>query len=156
MARWHYRDAGLLWLFVPAYLIHLAEEWFGGFPHWVAIIAGRPVPGAAFLVINGIAIVLLVVGIRSATRTEDSGWIAVAVAAIALINTVFHASGLILTGTYSPGLISAVVLYVPLGSLVMVRALSQAARATIARGVAAGVILHAVVFVVAFATTRAN
>jgi hypothetical protein len=30
--RWHYRDAGLLWLFVPAYLVHLAEEWFAGFP----------------------------------------------------------------------------------------------------------------------------
>ena len=156
MARWHYRDAGLLWLFLPAYLIHLAEEWFAGFSRWVAIVAGNPVPGAAFLTINGIAIVLLVVGIRSATRSEESGWTAVAVAAIALINTVFHASGSILTGTYSPGLISAAVLYVPLGSLVMVRALSQAPRATMARGVAAGVILHAVVIVVAFATTQAN
>ena len=154
MARWHYRDAGLLWLFLPAYLIHLAEEWFGGFPNWVAIIAGSPVPGAAFLLINGIAIVLLVVGIRSATRTDASGWIAVAIAAIALINTVSHASGSILTGTYSPGLISAAVLYVPLGSLVMVRALNQAPYATIVRGVIFGVVLHAIVFVAAFASTR--
>ena len=154
MARWHYRDAGLLWLFLPAYLIHLAEEWFGGFPQWVAIIAGGPVPSAAFLIINGVAIVLLVVGIRSATSKEESGWIAVAVAAIALINTVSHASGSILTGTYSPGLISAAVLYVPLGSLVIVRALHQAPSATLTRGVIVGVVLHAFVFVAAFASTR--
>ena len=156
MARWHYRDAGLLWLFFPAYLIHVAEEWFAGFPRWVAIVAGRPVPDAAFLIINAIAIVLLIVGIRSATQAEESGWIAVAIAAIALINTVFHAGGSVLTGTYSPGLISAVVLYVPLGSLAMVRALNQAPHATSARGVAVGVMIHAVVFVVAFATTRLN
>ena len=156
MARWHYRDAGLLWLFLPAYLIHLAEEWFAGFPRWVAIVAGRPVPDEAFLIINGIAIMLLIVGIRSAARAEESGWIAVAIAAIALFNTVFHVSGSILTATYSPGLISAAVLYVPLGSLVMVRALGQAPHATVARGVGAGVILHAVVFVLAFATTRLN
>ena len=102
MARWHYRDAGLLWLFLPAYLTHLAEEWLAGFPLWVAAIAGRPVPGSAFIAINGAALVILIFGIRAATRGEENGWTAVAIAAIALINTVFHAAGTLITGTYSP------------------------------------------------------
>jgi hypothetical protein len=152
--RWHYRDAGLLWPFVPAYAIHVAEEWFAGFPAWVGQVAGRAMPDAAFLVINAVAMALLIWGIRAALRDESKGWIAVAIASVVLINTVSHAAGAVLTQSYAPGLISAVVLYVPLGLLTLVRALEQAPRATLTRGVIAAVALHALVFVVAFATTR--
>lgn len=153
--RRHYRDAGLLWLFVPAYLIHVAEEWFAGFPGWLQQIAGRPLPGDAFLIINAVALVLLVAAIRSATRSERSGWMAVGVATIMLVNTVAHAAGAALTRSYAPGLISAVVLYVPLGSLTMIRAVDQAARRHVARGIIAGLIVHALVFALAFASTLA-
>jgi hypothetical protein len=148
--RWHYRDAGLLWLFVPAYLAHVGEEWLGGFPEWIATVVGRSLPAATFFVVNGVALVLLIAGLRAAIRTEKYGWIAVAVATVALVNTLAHAGGAALTGSYSPGLITAVVLYVPLGSLVMIRALDHAPRALLARGIAAGLLIHAGVFVVAF------
>jgi len=153
--RWHYRDAGLLWLFVPAYLIHLAEEWFGGFPAWVALIVERPVPETAFVAINAVALMLVIIGLRAATQAEANGWIAVAVATIVLVNTFFHLVGAALTSSYSPGVISAVVLYVPLGSLTMIRALDQSSRAQLARGIQIGVVIHAIVFIVAFASTRA-
>lgn len=152
--RWHYRDAGLLWLFVPAYVIHVAEELVGGFPQWIATILGRPLPVSAFLIVNAVALVLLIGGIRAAIRTERYGWIAVALATIVLVNTLAHAAGLALTGSYSPGLISAVVLYVPLGSLAMIRALDQAPRPQLTRGIVTGLLLHALVFVVAFALAR--
>ena len=90
IVRWHYRDGGLLWLFVPAYLIHLAEEWFAGFPAWVALVVERPVPETAFVAINGVALMLLIIGLRAATHAEAHGWIAVAVATIMLVNTFFH------------------------------------------------------------------
>ena len=152
--RWHYRDGGLLWPFVPAYAIHVAEEWFAGFPVWIARVTGRPVPDAAFVLINSVALVLLIAGIRAATRKEDSGWIAVAVATIALVNTIAHAAGAAFTRSYSPGLISAIVFYVPLASLTMIRALDQAPRLQLRRGVAAGLLIHAGVFVLAFASSR--
>ena len=151
--RWHYRDAGLLWTFVPAFLIHVAEEWFAGFPGWVRQVVGRPLPGNAFLLINAVALVLLIAAIRSATRHERSGWMAVAVATIVLVNTLSHAAGAALTRSYAPGLISAVVLYVPLGSLTLLRAIDQADRSTVARGVVAGLVVHALVFLLAFAFT---
>lgn len=154
--RWHYRDAGLLWLFVPAYAVHVAEEWFGGFPDWIANIVGRPLPAETFFIINGIAMALLVVGVRAAIRSDRYGWIAVAVATIALVNTLAHAAGAALTVSYSPGLISAVVLYVPLGALTMIRALDQAFRPQLTRGVVAGLVIHAIVFIVAFTFARAG
>jgi hypothetical protein len=153
MARWSYRDGSLLWMLVGAFAIHVAEEWFGAFPEWISTVVSRPMPVAAFVIVNGIAMVLMIVGVRAAIRSERSGWIAVTIATIALVNTVSHVAGAMLTRGYAPGLISAIVLYVPLGSLTIIRALDQA-RHQVARGVALGVLLHAAVFVIAFASTR--
>jgi hypothetical protein len=154
--RWHYRDASLLWLFVAAYAIHMAEEWLGGFPGWVRLVVGSPLPRVAYVIINGVAFVLLVVGLRAAMKSEKYGWVSVAVAVVALVNTAAHAAGAMMTRTYSPGLSSAVVLYIPLGALVMIRAGDQAPPRQFARGIVAGLAIHAVVFVVAFAATRAG
>jgi hypothetical protein len=153
-ARWHYRDPGLLWLFIPAYLVHAGEEWIFGFPAWIGSTVGRPLPDTAFLIINGVALVLAVFGLRAAMRADRYGWMAVAVATIMLVNTVAHAAGAALTRSYSPGLISAVVLYVPLGTLTMIRAVDHAPRAQLIRGILAGLLIHAIVFVVAVTLAR--
>jgi hypothetical protein len=152
--RWQYRDAGLLWLFVPAFAVHVAEEWVAGFPAWVARVAGAPLPAGAFVVVNGIAMAFLAFGVRAAVRDGRHGWIAVAVATIALVNTLGHAAGSVLTRAYSPGLVSAVVLYVPLASLTMMRALDQAPRAQLQRGIVAGLLIHALAFLVAWISAR--
>jgi hypothetical protein len=153
MTRWSYRDGALLWLLVAAYAIHVAEEWFAGFPAWVAQIVSRPMPPAAFVIINAVAMLLMVIGVRAAIRNEANGWIAVTIATIVLVNTASHLLGALVTQGYAPGLISAVVLYIPLGALTMMRALDQAAG-HIARGVITGLLLHAAVFVIAFGVTR--
>jgi Protein of unknown function with HXXEE motif len=152
--RWHYRDAGLLWLFVPAYVVHMAEEWFAGSPAWIGLIIGDPLLAMAYVLINGIALVLLVVGIRAATGAERYGWIAVAIATIALVNTAAHAAGAVLARSYSPGLISGVVLYVPLGALAMIRAADQAPPGQVRRGIAVGLAIHSAVFAVALLSAR--
>jgi hypothetical protein len=154
--RWHYRDGGLLWWFPPAYAIHLAEEWFAGFPGWVQRIVGNPLPEAAFVAINAVAFVLMVAAIRSATRSERSGWMGVAIATIVLVNALAHGAGAVLTRSYAPGVISAVVLYVPLGSLTMIRAMDQADRGQLARGVAAGLAIHTLVFLLAWGAASAG
>lgn len=152
--RWQYRDRGLLWPFVPAYAIHVTEEWFGGFTTWVAQVAGRPMAASAFFGINLIAMLLLIAGVRAASRRDGHGWMAVAIAAIALINTASHLGGALITNSYAPGLISAVILYVPLGSLTLIRAVDQAPKGTLIRGVSAGALLHTVAMAAAFAATR--
>lgn len=155
--RWHYRDAALLWLFPPAYGLHLAEELWGGpgFPQWFAIVAGQPLPYAAFAAINVIGMALLVVGVRTASRKEASGWIAVAIATVATINGLLHVAGSVLTRTYSPGLITSVVFYLPLGQLLLIRALHQVEPPRFTRGVICGVCIHVVVSLVAFLIARA-
>jgi hypothetical protein len=152
--RWQYRDAPLLWLFVPAYGVHLAEEWLANFPDWIARIVGRPLPEPAFFFINGCALVLIVAAIRAAVRDAQNGWMAVAIATIVLTNAAAHVAGTALTRSYSPGVISAIVLYVPLGTLTMIRAIDQVPPHHLTRGVGIGLALHALVFVIAFSAAR--
>ena len=150
--RWHYRDPLLVWLLPGAYVCHLLEEWFGGLPEWMSVVLGSPLPRPAFIAINTVAFLLMVVGIRATTRRESNGWMGIAVATILLVNGVAHLLGSVVTGTYAPGLVTGVVLYLPLGSLVLLRARGQAEGDLFARGVLAGIGLHALAIVIAYAS----
>lgn len=152
--RWHYRDPALLWLFVPAYALHLVEEFWGGFPQWIARVAGEPLPPAAFLSINAAAMAVLVLAIRAATSSERAGWLAVAIGTAAGTNAIAHLGGSMLTGIYSPGLLTGIVIYVPLSLLTLTRAVRQAPPTAFGRGVAVGIVVNVVVFIVASATAR--
>jgi hypothetical protein len=154
--RWHYRDPALIWLFLPAYLAHLAEEVWGGFPAWVALLVGRPLPLRSFVMINAVALAGLAIGIGAASRRESAGWFAVAVASALGLNAVLHLAASLLTGTYSPGLITGIVFYVPLAVLTLVRASDQLPSTTVWRGVVAGLVLHAIVIAAALAATRSG
>jgi hypothetical protein len=149
--RWHYRDPSLAWLLPLAYAAHLLEEWFAGFPEWIGLIAGAPLPRAAFIVINAIAMALAIAATRASTRRDEYGWAGIAVASVLFVNAFAHAFGTVITRTYSPGLITGLVLYAPIAGLVLLRASTQALPGAFGRGVAVGVAAHAIVFVIAFA-----
>jgi hypothetical protein len=151
--RWHYRDPLLLWLLPAAYACHLIEEWLGGFPRWISRVIGAPLPDGAFLAINAVALTIMLAAIRAARRDERHGWMGVAVATILFTNGIAHLLGSVATGSYSPGLFTGVVLYLPLASLVLLRAWTQAGEGGFGRGVASGLGLHALVFVIAYAAS---
>ena len=151
--RWHYRDPLLVWLLPLAYAFHILEEWFGGFPEWLAVVTGSPLPRGAFIVINAVALAVMILATRAAARRESHGWMGIAIATILLVNGIAHILGSLVTGTYSPGLLTGVVLYLPLAQLALARAWSQAEGAMFGRGVVAGIALHALVFVIAYAAS---
>src|SRR3989442_14071860 len=138
--RWHYRDAALLWLFPPAYAVHVVEELVAGegFPVWVARIVGSPLPLRGFLLLNFVGMVLLLAAVRRAIRDERSGWLAIAVGTIAAVNGIAHVLGTLITGRYSPRLILGVVLFGPRCALTLLKAGSQAHPGTLTPGVCAG------------------
>jgi hypothetical protein len=151
--RWHYRDPLLVWLMPGAYALHILEEWFGGFPEWVTVLGRNPLPREAFVVINAIAFTAMIFAARAAARRESHGWMAVAIATILLTNGLAHILASLGTASYSPGLFTGVVLYLPLGNLALLRAWEQAG-ASFARGVWMGLALHALVAAIAIALTR--
>jgi hypothetical protein len=152
--RWHYRDPPLAWLLVAAYAAHVVEEWVGGFPEWLALVAGAPLPRVAFVAINAAAMGAIISATRAAIRHDSLGWMAIAIAALLFANGVLHILGSIATGAYSPGLFTGVVLYLPLGQLTLMRAWQQAPPGVFARGVLSGLGVHAAVSLLAFTLAR--
>lgn len=146
--RWHYCDPPLLWLFPITYAVHIVEEHALGFTEWTERATGYTLSPQAPLVYNAIGLVLMIVGVRLATRHprhDEAGvgprrweWIAVALAVAVLINASLHVGGALMSHAYSPGLGTAIVMWLPLGFLTLVRAVYQAPRRTLIAGAAAG------------------
>jgi hypothetical protein len=145
-----------VWLFVAAFAAHILEEWVGGFTEWFAVLAGRPLPRSDFLVINLVALGLMAVAARLSTRRPSLGWLAIGIATVVLINGLAHLLASLAWGTYAPGLITSVVLYLPLSQLVLIRAWEQVPRPFFWRGVIAGAGAHAVVVLVAVTVARTS
>lgn len=127
--RWHYADPPLLWLYPVTYVVHLAEElWISqGYVNWMRL-HGSPISEEVFVIGNAVGLLLMICGTWLATHHPDYEWIAMALAFAVLLNTGHHLTASFATHSYSPGLGSAFVLWMPLGLLTLVRAWYQASR----------------------------
>jgi Protein of unknown function with HXXEE motif len=98
--------------------------------------------------------VTIILATRAALRRDSLGWLAIAIAALLFANGLLHLLGSIMTGTYSPGVVTGVVLYVPLGLLALMRAWTQAPPGFVARGVLSGIGAHVLVSLLAFVLSQ--
>jgi len=149
-----YRRPALAWAFVPAYAAHILEEWYGGFPEWFAVVAGGPMDRGSFLALNLIGLAAMAAGVAAGVRYVSLGWMIVAVATAALLNSFAHIAASVVTASYSPGLVTGAALWLPLAHLVLVRAYAQTRTSYFAGGVLAGLGAHAVVTLAAVAAGR--
>ena len=138
-----------VWLFPATYLVHIAEEYFGGFPSFAAGFTGFPVTNAAFLIANAIFWFLMVGAAAWAVRFESRAQLVVVLATIVTVNAVLHGAGALLTCRYSPGLISGALLWLPLGVLSLVRGTRVLVPSAFRTAVALAVGIHVLVPLVA-------
>lgn len=104
-----------VWLFPLAYGLHIAEEYWLHFPDWVSHLAGR----------------------------GSLVWLVATLAAILGINAAQHLLGSLVTGTYSPGSITAAFLYLPLVLYAFRQVLPRLARGAGLWAVGLGAAIHA-------------
>ena len=141
-------------LLLPAsYLLHIGEELWGGegFAAWTSRITGAPMSETRFLVVNAVlwplSAVLTTLGIRKARLA----WLPVALATIVTVNAALHTLGTVVTGTYSPGLVTSLLLYFPIGGAALVHGRRAIPAESFRWGVIAGFVVHALVVVIAAA-----
>jgi hypothetical protein len=112
----------LIWLMPLAYAAHIGEEIVGDFPGWVAAVLGVRVGFSAFLAANGLFLGILVALCSGASRSRSR------FAVFALIcwasgnlfwNALFHLATTLAFARYSPGLVTGLLLYLPLSLLVV-------------------------------------
>ena len=135
-------------LFPATYLAHIAEEHWGGFTARAAELTGLAIPEAAFLAGNGFFWVLMSIAMAWVLRRPSRGSLVVAVATVVTINAALHVGGSLLSAGYSPGLVTAVLLWLPLGIAALMRGYRFLPARRFRFGVAVGVSAHVLVPVV--------
>ncbi|HEX9918450.1 MAG TPA: HXXEE domain-containing protein, partial [Pyrinomonadaceae bacterium] len=104
------------WLYPATYAIHLLEELWGGegFTAWLARVAGVQLSTHKFLVWNALALALTALGVWLAARYRRLRWLPLAYAVAFLLNALSHLAASLYTNSYSPGLVSGLLLWLPL------------------------------------------
>jgi hypothetical protein len=147
------RWGGLWPLLLPAaYTLHLAEELFGGegFELWTERALGLPVSTTRFLVLNGIAWPIFVALTVAALRKPALAWVPAAFGTLVVVNGSLHLLGTLSTGSYSPGLATGLLLYLPIGGYSVVWGSRHLPPRAFSASVAAGVLAHVLVAAMAF------
>jgi hypothetical protein len=140
-------------LLLAAYTLHLAEELWGGegFELWTERALGLPVSTTRFLVLNGIAWPLFAALTVAALRKPALSWFPTAFGTLVAVNGVLHLLGTLATGSYSPGLVTGLLLYLPVGGYAVVWGSRHLPPRAFAAALLGGVLAHALVAVIAFA-----
>ena len=134
-------------------LLHLFEEWFGGegFAAWTERAVGQPVSTTRFLILNGVVWPLVAVLTLAAIKKPSISWFLTTFGTIVVINALLHGLGTLASASYSPGLVTGLLLYLPLGSLAIRHGQQELPAGAFARAVFLGVAAHIVVALIAFA-----
>jgi uncharacterized protein with HXXEE motif len=114
----------LAWLAMATYAVHIMEEFTFDWRDWARAIVKLPVEWTDFYITNAVVIAL---GIAQAQLVPTLPVAALIFASLMLINAVFfHILPFLLTkGRFSPGLATAVVLFLPLGIAIWRQAASE-------------------------------
>jgi hypothetical protein len=104
----------LCWLATATYALHAIEELMFDWRGWARAVLKLPVEWNFFYFTNA---AVMVFGIVAANLADSSPAIALAFPAVMIVNTIFfHVLPFVVTrGRFSPGLITAIALFLPVG-----------------------------------------
>lgn len=125
------------WLAVASYAVHILEEHTFDWRNWARDVVGLPVEWPDFYVTNSVVVVL---GMAAAMVADEVPVAALTYAALMLINAIFfHILPVLRTGgRFSPGLATALVLFLPLSIAMTLHALGAGLVGPIGLVAAAG------------------
>jgi hypothetical protein len=134
-------------LFPATYALHILEEWRGGegFPAWFARLTGIELAAGEFLLWNVVALLLMSASIVLTMRLKSFGWLLLAYGTAFLLNALSHLCASLYTTSYSPGLVSSLLLWLPLGALTLLRFRKTLNRRARRAGLLLGLLIHCIV-----------
>lgn len=111
------------WIFPVTYLIHIAEEYWGGegYSSYLLRLRGITLSPTRFLVGQAVAFALMIIGIILAKHLKFSNQMIVILGSVVFVNGVTHCVQTVAHGEYVPGLFTAIILWLPLGIATLLR-----------------------------------
>ena len=140
-----------MWIFPITYLIHLAEEYWGGegYPAYLYRLRGVQLSKTRFFFFQGLGIVLIVIGIFVSLHLRWPRFFLGIVGALVLSNGITHTLTALRHGGYGPGLVSCVLIWIPLGLITLFRLFGEMPTARLALAAAIGVAIQGAVALIA-------
>jgi len=135
------------WLLPAAYSAHVAEEAFcgNGLTGWMAAGGGARLSISEFIGLNLVGVALLVFAAWAARRSMVWRWPLISGAAILLVNGMCHAAVCVAARAYVPGLWTGIVLYVPVGGVLLFLLWRSVSPRLFAAAITVGLMIHGVV-----------
>lgn len=112
-----------LWVFPITYLIHIAEEYWGGegYPAYILRLRGVHMSTTRFLVAQSVGVILVTVGVILARRFNFPQMMLIILGSIVLVNGITHTVTALSIMSYGPGLWSSIFIWIPLGIFTLLR-----------------------------------
>jgi len=133
-----------------AFMLHFAEEWFGGLSAWTLDALGNDISTERLVLINAIAFPVFVFGTLAAIHYPRMAWFATSFAALLGLNGVLHALATLGLASYSPGTITGIVLFIPLSVIVLRLSFVRLSGRIFTGAVIFGFLIHGLVTFLAF------
>jgi hypothetical protein len=132
------------WLFPLSYLIHLAEEYWGGegYPAYIFRLRGVQMSTGRFLMAQSVGLVLVTIGVILARRLKFLPMMLVILGTIVAVNSLTHIVTALSILEYGPGLVSSIFVWGPLGIVTLLRfkrAIDDQRQYWIAIGIGVGI-----------------
>lgn len=142
-------------LLLVTYGAHLAEEYWGGggFPAWAESAVGVHLSVNTWFSLNLVFFLAMAAGVVAGWLREPARWLLIPLGSAVLINGLLHLVGTVLTRSYSPGVLTGVGLWIPLGVAILRAARTRWGAAQVRAGVGVGVLLHAGVTLAAYSSS---
>jgi hypothetical protein len=136
-----------LWVFPLTYLIHIAEEYWGGegYPAYILRLRGVHMSTSRFLVAQSVGVVLVTIGVILARRFRFPQMMLIILGAIVLVNGITHTVTAVSIMGYGPGLWSSILIWTPLGVFTLLRFRNAVSRKQYWIAIAIGVGVNVVV-----------
>ncbi|MFN2515724.1 MAG: HXXEE domain-containing protein [Pyrinomonadaceae bacterium] len=136
-----------LWLFPITYLIHIAEEYWGGegYPAYILRLRGVHLSTTRFLIAQSVGFVLVTIGVILARQFHFPQMMLITLAAIVLVNGITHSVTSFSVLSYGPGLYTSVFIWMPLGIFVLLRFKNAVSRKRYWIAIAIGVGVNVVI-----------
>ncbi|HEV2800882.1 MAG TPA: HXXEE domain-containing protein [Pyrinomonadaceae bacterium] len=146
------------WLFPATYALHILEELWGGvgFTAWLGRVAGVQLETRQFFIWNALALLLMAVGVVLAGRFKHLRWLLLAYAVAFTLNALTHLAASLYTVSYSPGLVSGLLLWLPLGAHALLGYRKTLSRRGRRAGLFVGLLMHAAVLALTLWGGRLN
>ncbi|MGB5498512.1 MAG: HXXEE domain-containing protein [Maribacter sp.] len=138
----------IAWLVPVTFLVHQIEEYLGQFPLWYSNLLKAELSNQDFIVINAVGLFVFT-ALSLSYLFNRNNIILAALGTLIFVNGISHLLLSVFTLTYSPGTISGIVLFIPLGSIIFRKIFPQLSEGERITAIAIGIFVLFMVSMIA-------